>query len=163
MPYSSDRLIVDHDRANNAFQQQQHAAPQGQDVGTHPASDIGKPFLELLKIREWRFRLRKRRKSSTNYSPHHRGNISDPSPAPPLASSECDTNRSPALDGTANSQDYTPVVEKGQPSTFAQALFISASETPQPSQQLYAPPWLAFITDEALVETFSRPSPDDVV
>lgn len=68
----------------------------------------------------------------------------------------------PALDGTTDSH-HAPVVEKAQPSTFAQALFKSASETPQPHQQLYAPPWLAFTTDEALVEAFSKPSPDDVV
>lgn len=69
----------------------------------------------------------------------------------------------PALDGTADSQDRAPAVEKAQPSTFAQALLRSASETPQPHQQLYAPPWLAFTTDEALIEAFSKPSPDDVV
>ncbi|KAG6363676.1 hypothetical protein INS49_008777 [Diaporthe citri] len=69
----------------------------------------------------------------------------------------------PALDGATDSQDHAPVVEKAQPSTFAQALFKSASEAPQPHQQLYPPPWLAFTTDEALVEAFSKPSPDDVV
>ncbi|KAG8164578.1 hypothetical protein KVR01_004853 [Diaporthe batatas] len=74
----------------------------------------------------------------------------------------------PALDGAADyiaPANYTApaVVEKAQPSTFAQALFRSASETPRPNQQFYAPPWLAFTTDEALVEAFSKPSPDDVV
>lgn len=69
----------------------------------------------------------------------------------------------PALDGTADSQDRAPAVEKAQPSTFAQALLKSASETPQPYQQLYEPPWLAFTTKEALMEAFSKPSPDDVV
>ncbi|KKY33373.1 putative elongation factor tu gtp binding domain-containing protein [Diaporthe ampelina] len=83
--------------------------------------------------------------------------------AAPSAPSECLPGPAPALDGTVDSQDHAPVVEKVQPSTFAQALFKSASETPQPHQQLYAPPWLAFTTDEALVEAFSKPSPDDVV
>lgn len=87
----------------------------------------------------------------------------DPSPDPPLAPSDSLPGPAPALDGTADSQNHTPAVEKAQPSTFAQALFKSASEAPQPHQQLYAPPWLAFTTDEALVEAFSKPSPDDVV
>lgn len=56
----------------------QHATPQGQDMGTRPASDVGKPFLELLRRGEWRFRLGRWRKSSTKYSPHLRGNISEP-------------------------------------------------------------------------------------
>lgn len=85
----------------------------------------------------------------------------DPSPAPTLAPSDSLSGPEPALDGTADSQDHTPA--GAQPSTFAQALFKSASETPQPCQQLYSPPWLAFTTDEALVEAFSKPSPDDVV
>lgn len=79
------------------------------------------------------------------------------SPVTPLAPSD----PAPALDGTADSRD--PPAVKAQPSTFAQALFKSASETPQPHQQLYPPPWLAYTTDEALVEAFSKPSPDDVV
>ena len=83
--------------------------------------------------------------------------------AAPLAPSDSPSGPAPALDGTIDSQDDAPVVEKAQPSTFAQALFKSASETPRPHQQLYAPPWLAFTTDEALVEAFSKPSPDDVV
>jgi elongation factor 1 alpha-like protein len=87
----------------------------------------------------------------------------DPSRAPPLTSSDSVPSPAPTFDGTADPQDNAPVLEKAQPSTFAQALFKSASETPQPYQQLYAPPWLAFTTDEALTEAFSRPSPDDVV
>lgn len=86
-----------------------------------------------------------------------------PSPAPPLASSDFVPSPALALDATLDSQDYTTLVEEAQPSTFAQALFKSASETPQPYQQLYAPPWLAFTTDKALMEAFSKPSPDDVV
>ncbi|KAK2597707.1 hypothetical protein N8I77_012473 [Diaporthe amygdali] len=86
-----------------------------------------------------------------------------PSSAVPLTSSDSLSGPGPALDGTIEPQDPVPVVEKTQPSTFAQALFKSASETPQPQQQLYAPPWLTFTTDEALVEAFSKPSPDDVV
>lgn len=93
----------------------------------------------------------------------HEETPQNPSPAPPLAPSGPLPGPAPALDGTADSQDHAPVVEKAQPSTFAQALFKSASETPQPHQQLYAPPWLAFTTDEALAEAFSKPSPDDVV
>lgn len=77
-----------------------------------------------------------------------------------VPASEAGSVGSSALDGTV---EHAPV-EKAQPSTFAQALlFKSASEAPQPCQQLYAPPWLAFTTDEALVEAFSKPSPDDVV
>lgn len=86
-----------------------------------------------------------------------------PEPAAPLALSDSLPGPAPALDGTADPQDYAPTVEKAQPSTFAQALFKSASETPQPHQHFYAPPWLAFTTDAALVEAFSKPSPDDVV
>lgn len=86
-----------------------------------------------------------------------------PSTAVPLTPSDSLSGPGPALDGTIEPQDPVPVVEKAQPSTFAQALFKSASETPQPQQQLYAPPWLTFTTDEALVEAFSKPSPDDVV
>lgn len=94
---------------------------------------------------------------------HQEETPQNPSPAPPLAPSDSPSGPAPALDGTADSQDHAPAVEKAQPSTFAQALFKSASETPQPQQQLYSPPWLAFTTDEALAEAFSKPSPDDVV
>lgn len=86
-----------------------------------------------------------------------------PSPTSRLSSSDLVLSLAPTLDGAADSQHYAPAVEKAQPSTFAQALFKSASETPQPYQQLYAPPWLAFTTDEALIEAFTMPSPDDVV
>lgn len=85
----------------------------------------------------------------------------NPSPAAPSALPDSLPGPAPALDGTVDS--HAPVVEKAQPSTFAQALFKSASETPQPHHQFYAPPWLAFTTDEALAEAFSKPSPDDVV
>lgn len=86
-----------------------------------------------------------------------------PDPAVPLAPADSLAAPAPALDGAADSQDSGPVVPYAQPSTFAQALFRSASEIPRPNQHSYAPPWLAFTTDEALVEAFSKPSPDDVV
>lgn len=86
-----------------------------------------------------------------------------PPPPAPLAPSDSLSGPPLALDGAADSQNHASGMEKAQPSTFAQALFRSASETPQPRQKLYAPPWLALTTDEALVEAFSKPSPDDVV
>ncbi|KAL1859803.1 hypothetical protein Daus18300_009393 [Diaporthe australafricana] len=89
--------------------------------------------------------------------PHCKDSSSFPSPVPQSTSSDFAST----LDGST--QDFAPAVEKAPPSAFAQALFKSASETPQPFQQLYAPPWLAFTTDEALKEAFTMPSPDDVV
>lgn len=93
---------------------------------------------------------------------HEEAHKTPPTPAP-LAPSDSLCGPPPALDGAADSQDHAPAMEKAQPSTFAQALFRSASETPQPHQTFYAPPWLALTTDEALVQAFSKPSPDDVV
>lgn len=102
------------------------------------------------------------RVSKMDIRPHNEA-FKTPPPAASLAPSS--SLPGPTLDGAADSQDqdHAPIVEKAQPSTFAQALFKSASETPQPHQHFYSPPWLAFTTDAALVEAFSKPSPDDVV
>ncbi|KAI3397282.1 hypothetical protein diail_11014 [Diaporthe ilicicola] len=93
---------------------------------------------------------------------HYEQTSQNPSLAAPLAPSHSLPGPVSGLDGTTDSQDRSPVVEKAQPSTFAQALFKSASEAPQPQQQLFAPPWLTFTTVEALTEAFTMPSPDDV-